>query len=641
MCSVVMCFFFFIIASHAEIVCLESPIRVWTSSNGHKTEAKLLGISADGESVTLRNNDGKNADFKLKIFSEEDQRFIRSKQADFVQVSPDGKKATLRMLDGKRCEVQLTELTESSQEFIRKLKAPGVANDKNANPIEARGRNIPLDGRGIVVLEAKKQTANTFVLLVGINEYPAPVPSLDYCAADAQGLAKTLIDIGVPENQIILMYDKAKDVSLRPSLSNLKTQIERVTGLTGENDQLLISFSGHGAQIDNEPYLCPNDVNIDKRETFLSRKWVYDQIEGSRARKKLFIVDACRDKFDIKDGSRSLIGVKALGDPLGDKDSQGFAILSSCSPAQKSYEDNALKHGVFTFYIMEGLKGAADSNNDARITLDELYAYVSRETRNHVNKTKKQPQLPMKGGEFAGEFVLASLKQAMPLATQNPITVRPEDSNKPAKAAKPVFVAKEAKDSGFDYSNLSGARAFLHFGNIKLKNKLDYANLILKNVDPLNDARIKQAQAEVDKAQKDIENRRQEIEKMTFYDEYSFTVENVKNHGDGTSGIEINTTSPFRWPVDEDVLCTKMPSISGMTVDPNRGWGTAKAKISLSGNNADVIELRDDYRIYRIRVWFTGLRCDNVKFWWDGDIQSGDITAKVQKIEIVKLGDKL
>jgi len=300
-------------------------------------------------------------------------------------------------------------------------------------------------------VEAKTSTANTFVLLIGINQYPRDIPSLEYCVADTEGLAKSLKNVGVPAEHIIIMVDDAKDVALRPSRANIQRQIELVTDLVTENDQLVVAFSGHGAQIDGEAYLCPNDTDLDNRESFLPRKWVYERLESSAARKKLFITDACRNEIVVK-GAKSVVGAKSLGDPLGDAESRGFAILASCSKNQKSYEDDSLKHGVFTYFIMRGLEGAADADKDGRVTFDELYDYVFRNTRTHVLTTRQKAQVPMRGGEFSGDFVLAALPKIV--APEVSVTIP-----KPEPAPRPSGTSESSRKAGESGTSESSRKA--------------------------------------------------------------------------------------------------------------------------------------------------------------------------------------
>ena len=266
-------------------------------------------------------------------------------------------------------------------------------------------------------VEKENPGANTFVLLIGINKYPPEIPSLKYCVRDTEGLAASLKKVGVPTTRMIVMVDNAEKVTWRPSRENIMRQINTVTSLVTENDQLVVSFSGHGAQIDGEAYLCPNDTNLESINSFLSRKWIYEKLERCPAKRKLFITDCCRNEVMVA-GAKSIAGVKSLADPLGDKDSRGFALLTSCSKDQKSYEDESLKHGVFTYFVMKGLEGEA-ANEKGVVTFNGLYDYVLNHTREHVHQTRDTAQVPMRGGEFSGDFVLA-VNMTLPVVTPKP-----------------------------------------------------------------------------------------------------------------------------------------------------------------------------------------------------------------------------
>ena len=295
-------------------------------------------------------------------------------------------------------------------------------------------------------IESKSTTANTFVLLIGINKYPPEIPSLDYCVRDTEGLAKSLQKIGVPTEQIIVMVDDAEKVAFRPSRTNIIRQIEMVTQLVTESDQLVVAFSGHGAQMDGEAYLCPNDTDLEKANSFLPRKWVYEQLEKCPARKKLFISDACRNEIKMP-GARSVAGVKSLADPLGDTDSHGFAILASCSKNQKSYEDEKFEHGVFTYFVMQGLEGAADADKDGRVTFEELYRFVMRNTRQHVLTTRQTAQVPVRGGEYSGDFVLVEIGQSAvtpaPTASTQNITTAPATAQPSTNSSREIYTTLE------------------------------------------------------------------------------------------------------------------------------------------------------------------------------------------------------
>jgi len=87
----------------------------------------------------------------------------------------------------------------------------------------------------------------------------------------------------------------------------------------------------------------------------------------------------------------------------------GRAVLAASGPDEAAEEDPDLGHGIFTYHLLEGLRGAADSildgeiSPDGNITILELYKYIS----NKVSKATRGKQTPMlKAPELAGEILV-------------------------------------------------------------------------------------------------------------------------------------------------------------------------------------------------------------------------------------------
>ena len=77
--------------------------------------------------------------------------------------------------------------------------------------------------------------------------------------------------------------------------------------------------------------------------------------------------------------------------------------MTASGANEVSAEDENLQHGVFTYYLLEGLKGAADADNDGLITVDEAYRYVSF----NVPRATGQEQHPVKKGSVEGRLILS------------------------------------------------------------------------------------------------------------------------------------------------------------------------------------------------------------------------------------------
>jgi uncharacterized caspase-like protein len=82
---------------------------------------------------------------------------------------------------------------------------------------------------------------------------------------------------------------------------------------------------------------------------------------------KILLVDACRDDPDVGRGARGIDADSAPSPP------RGVASLFSCSAGQRAFESDALKHGVFFHYLLEGLRGSA-RDIDGEVTFESLSA---------------------------------------------------------------------------------------------------------------------------------------------------------------------------------------------------------------------------------------------------------------------------
>jgi len=85
---------------------------------------------------------------------------------------------------------------------------------------------------------------------------------------------------------------------------------------------------------------------------------------------------------------------------------KGRVIISSCSANEISKEDERLQHGIFSYHMLEGLKGLADQDGDGIITVSELFSYICRK----VPEASAQDQHPVKKGETEGELVIGRVK---------------------------------------------------------------------------------------------------------------------------------------------------------------------------------------------------------------------------------------
>ena len=86
--------------------------------------------------------------------------------------------------------------------------------------------------------------------------------------------------------------------------------------------------------------------------------------------------------------------------------SKGRAIITASRPAEVSIELPELGHGIFTYYLVQGLKGAADLNRDGIISLQELYEYIEQQVT-AKSRAVGGNQHPVMKGELEGVLPIA------------------------------------------------------------------------------------------------------------------------------------------------------------------------------------------------------------------------------------------
>jgi uncharacterized caspase-like protein len=212
-----------------------------------------------------------------------------------------------------------------------------------------------------------------YALMIGISRHRNPaVPDLPYAAQDAEALTSLL------KSQRRLFKNIHVKILLNEAATkaNLEKTLAQGMRLAGPRDALLLYFSGHGfadpgkrtgyslIAYDTDPArLTETSVRYDPRSLALAAK----------AKQLVGIVDACRWN-DAED-----VPVRDFVYDL--REMKGRIVIVSGRTKESEWFAPPLKHGVFAHFLLEGLKGAADSNADKIVTLPEAYDYAASRSR--------------------------------------------------------------------------------------------------------------------------------------------------------------------------------------------------------------------------------------------------------------------
>jgi WD40 repeat protein len=237
-------------------------------------------------------------------------------------------------------------------------------------------------------------------LIVGISSYQDPSINLEFADDDAKALYDLLTspELGPAtfqrENVRLLLNDQA-------TAAHINSGLREFLQAARENDFVLFYFAGHGVPDPNrlsDLYLMAHDTKpANIAGTGLLMRHVREAISEIEARDVLVLTDACHSAGMAAPKSIRNLSVNPVHQSFLDKmvhASGGLAILTASEAAQVSYENRKWnQHGVFTHFLLEGLKGAADRDRDRIVSLGELMEFV----RDQVRDATSLKQIPAIG----------------------------------------------------------------------------------------------------------------------------------------------------------------------------------------------------------------------------------------------------
>lgn len=308
------------------------------------------------------------------------------------RVSVDGKYATLKPAQ----EIVTRQLTRvaNAERSIAFETTVAVNLNKTQIVVEAEDTAGSL-ARVLVPVITRGSEAMThlsgrkYALVIGISQYKNNlngVRNLDYADADARAiydfLQKPVAGGFARENMLLLTNEKATLAGIRQALTSFVTT-------ASANDLLVIFLAGHGApdpSARQKLYVIAYDTSVaDLAETALPMSELRRLIEQNiKSKRVVLLLDTCHSAGLSTDATRD------LGNNLANLylekllyQEEGRAVITSSDVNELSRESSRWGngHGVFTYYLLEGLRGNADTNRDRLVSVGELFRYVRQKVR--------------------------------------------------------------------------------------------------------------------------------------------------------------------------------------------------------------------------------------------------------------------
>jgi hypothetical protein len=258
-----------------------------------------------------------------------------------------------------------------------------------------------------------KFSGRKFAVIIGVSQYAfqdAGLNNLQYADSDARSIREFLLS---PEGGSFKNSDILYMVNSGATTEVVRDALMRFLPKAGPNDLVFIYIASHGSPDPFDPqklYFILHDTKVASLpKTALAMSELQELLDHIvRAQRVVVFIDAChsagvagtrlvtgRQLERVENNVFNLYASRLYRDT-------GRAVLTS-SDVNEISEEGANwggGHGVFTWALLEGLRGAADANGDHVVTAGELFNYVSNHVRQETNSRQNPRALSGTNQDF-------------------------------------------------------------------------------------------------------------------------------------------------------------------------------------------------------------------------------------------------
>jgi hypothetical protein len=239
-------------------------------------------------------------------------------------------------------------------------------------------------------------SARRFALIASANDGGKERTRLRFADSDAAATSRVLQRLGGVRQEDVILLSDATRASLEAAFANVGARIAQSDQRV--RDELFVYYSGHSDEL--------GLLLAGERVSFAEmRRW----IDGTLAEVRIAVLDSCASGAVIRErgGVRRPPFLSDLS-----VHARGHAFLTASSADEAAQESDRIQGGFFTHYFLSGLRGAADTSRDGRVTLAEAYQFSYGETLRRTELISGRAQHPAYDIQLAGtgDLVLTDLR---------------------------------------------------------------------------------------------------------------------------------------------------------------------------------------------------------------------------------------
>lgn len=269
-----------------------------------------------------------------------------------------------------------------------------------------------------ITLNESIASSKLYIVSVGINEYRNNMLNLNYGRPDAEAFVSKIQEVAnsiFSDIEVVEIYDN------QATKPEILSAFESIKSKAKPEDVFVFYYAGHGVMtetiedVKGDFFIVPYDVTqlygnpYQLEQKGVSAAELKEISSEIPALKQLMFLDACQSGGAVETFAlRGAAEQKAIAQLSR---STGQVVLAAAGSEQFATEFSELGHGVFTYALLEGLKGFADGGSrDGKITVNELSAYLEDLVPELTEKYRGQSQFPNRYG-YGQDFPIAITNQ--------------------------------------------------------------------------------------------------------------------------------------------------------------------------------------------------------------------------------------
>lgn len=297
------------------------------------------------------------------------------------------------LMNPARAGVQL--LDREKRRIARNTAAPVARTAPAVNISNNEAQPSPviksdIDDLPVAIAKPKK---NSYAIVIGIENYRQQLPKADFAVSDAKLVSEYLSRVmGYSEENIVVLTNE------HAAKSDFEKYFEQwLSNNVEKGGSVFIYYSGHGTPNPKtgDAYLVPYDGDpsfID--QTGYSLKRMYDALGKLPAKEIIVALDACFSgaggRSVIAEGARPL--VMNLQNAIAT--SANMTVIAAASGAQISSTYKEKGHGLFTYFMLKGIKNEEVVKQDGSIAISDLFSYLKPQVERIARKQYNNEQTP-------------------------------------------------------------------------------------------------------------------------------------------------------------------------------------------------------------------------------------------------------